>query len=264
MWCIVSGSGSSATYMPGGFWSRTAPRISSRSSAELVGTAPGTPGRGAPPGPSGSGGRIESVRNMPPVVSARATGLSTRVPSRRDGVRRRSRSTAATSSWCRSPPSTPPSWPRRPPATVRRYGFTEVPDGVERDDALHRPPARPARRRRGRAVRPAARRRRAPRRLHPLHGAAPLARPGRAGRGRDRRHVAGAPTPSARRSTPRPSCCCSPTPSSVWRGATGGAGDRRPQRAQPRRRSSASVPASRACCATTARRSAPGEARAAP
>ena len=71
------------------------------------------------------------------------------------------------------------------------YGYTEVPAPREAHAADYiEPPARRARRRRGGPVRPAPGRRRAARRVHPLHGAAPVAWPRRTGRGGDRRDVA--------------------------------------------------------------------------
>ena len=129
MWCIVSGSGSPARYTPGGFWSRTAPRISTRSS----------PSRNArtrysrswsTSRPSGSGGRISSLAEH---VRTLSIGHRRRIVDPGYGRRRwasrhrRPRCGAATSSWSRSPPSTPTSCWRRRRSTGRATGSPRSP-----------------------------------------------------------------------------------------------------------------------------------------
>ena len=217
MWCIVSGSGSPSRYTPGGFWSRTAPRISTRSS----------PSRNArtrysrswsTSRPSGSGGRISSLANMcehcyRPLRHIDDPGYRRRrwasrhrhprcgAPRRARPARRRARRRAAGGGDGRPVQLRLHRGPRR----RRPHG------------PLHRQPARQGRRRHRRAVRPAPRRRRPARRLHPLPRDP---RGGGAGPSPTRSRSAARgwpPTPSARRSTPRPSCCCSTHAFDVWR-----------------------------------------------
>ena len=231
MWCIVSGSWSSARYRPGGFWSRTAPRMSSRSSARRYArTRYSRSWRTS--SPSGSGGRIGVGAEHGPCRTRRGAALSTRgtvtrmrppfalhgrhvelVPLAREHVDElaaaaagdrstlrlhrgagRTRSTPPTTSTACSPSATPDAavpFAQRRTADGRLVGCTRFME------------------------------------LRWWRG------PRRTRRGRDRRHVAGRRRPAHARSTPRPSCCCSPTPSSVWGVVAGGAGHRRPQRAQP-------------------------------
>ena len=101
------------------------------------------------------------------------------------------------------------------------FGWTEVPDGAEATARYIDNLLAQRRSRRVRPFRPAPPGVGAARRVHALHGAAPLVRARRARRGGDRRHLAERRRAAQRRSTPRPSCCCSPTPSTVWRRATG-------------------------------------------
>ena len=129
MWWTVSGSGSSATYMPGGFWSRTAPRISSRSSAAR--NARTRYSRSwSTSSPSGSGGRIESVAN---VVTPCRTRRGRRPLSTRDTRRPVSRSAPFTldgrprRAGAAATRATPPSSPRRPRSTARRTATPRCP-----------------------------------------------------------------------------------------------------------------------------------------
>ena len=89
MWWIVIGSGSSVMYRPGGFWSRTPPWISRRSPA--LRSARTRYSRSCRISrPSGSGGRIESVKNIvtPLDVSRRSRfGRNGRPTTRRRGHR---------------------------------------------------------------------------------------------------------------------------------------------------------------------------------
>ena len=216
MWCIVSGSGSPARYTPGGFWSRTAPRISTRSSPRCGTRGRGTPGRGAPRA-LGIGGRISSVQNMCEHCYRR-DGPAVDPGYRRPwaSIERLILTGATTSSWCRSPPSTPSELLAAASVDRSSYGFTEVPGDAEHmaryiDNLLApRPPPAPTCR--------------SPSAASPTAGSSAAPATSRSGAGgdgpsptRSRSAARGsAPTPSAPRSTPRPSCSCSPTPSSVW------------------------------------------------